>query len=200
MEGFLVVIIAIAVVLLKEKAKKGAANRSNTTYINGKPVRSQGNYQPNPPQKNQTGNQTKMARRDQNRYHSNSTRQNGSNYAGTSQQPRRTSSQNDILYRAKMNVKENETDVLKDADTLQHQAARGAADAPVTTPSGKVAMEQTKPVGQQIGAEFDENCDIMKQINDLMIMGYSGNLEFDRDFIAEGVDMLNSYQGLGSNL
>ena len=107
MEGFLVVIIAIAVVLLKEKAKKGAANRSNTTYINGKPVRSQGNYQPNPPQKNQTGNQTKMARRDQNRYHSNSTRQNGSNYAGTSQQPRRTSSQNDILYRAKMNVKEN---------------------------------------------------------------------------------------------
>ena len=33
-----------------------------------------------------------------------------------------------------------------------------------------------------------------------MIMGYSGNLEFDRDFIAEGVDMLNSYQEFGNNL
>lgn len=83
---------------------------------------------------------------------------------------------------------------------MQHEAARGAADTPILTPSEKVAMQGVKPVGQQIGAGFDEDCDIMQKLNDLMIMGYSGNLEFDRDFIAEGVDMLNSYQEFGNNL
>lgn len=98
------------------------------------------------------------------------------------------------------NVQENDEDLLKEADRMQHEAARGAADTPVLTPSGKVAMQRVQPVGQQIGAGFDEDCDIMQKLNDLMIMGYSGNLEFDRDFIAEGVDMLNSYQEFGNNL
>ena len=106
----------------------------------------------------------------------------------------------DILSRAKQNVQENNEDLLKDADRMQHAAARGAADTPILTPSGKVAMQGIQPVGQQIGAGFDEDCDIMQKLNDLMIMGYSGNLEFDRDFIAEGVDMLNSYQEFGNNL
>ena len=106
----------------------------------------------------------------------------------------------DILSRAKQNVQENDEDLLKEADRMQHEAARGAADTPVLTPSGKVAMQRVQPVGQQIGAGFDEDCDIMQKLNDLMIMGYSGNLEFDRDFIAEGVDMLNSYQEFGNNL
>lgn len=106
----------------------------------------------------------------------------------------------DILSRAKQNVKENDTDFMKEADKRQHEAARGAADTPAMTPSQKVAMKPEKPVGQQIGADFDEDCDIMKKLNDLMIMGYSGDLEFGRDFIAEGVDMLNNYQQLGSNL
>ena len=106
----------------------------------------------------------------------------------------------DILSRAKQNVQENNEDLLKNADRMQHEAARGAADTPILTPSGKVAMQGIQPVGQQIGAGFDEDCDIMQKLNDLMIMGYSGNLEFDRDFIAEGVDMLNSYQEFGNNL
>ena len=106
----------------------------------------------------------------------------------------------DILSRAKQNVQENDEDLLKDADRMQHEAARGAAETPILTPSAKVAMQGVQPVGQQIGAGFDEDCDIMQKLNDLMIMGYSGNLEFDRDFIAEGVDMLNSYQEFGNNL
>lgn len=39
------------------------------------------------------------------------------------------------------------------------------------------------------GAESD----IIKKINDLMVTGYSGDMTFDRDFIAEGVDMLNRF-------
>lgn len=61
-------------------------------------------------------------------------------------------------------------------------------------------MQGVNLLVQQIGADFDDDCDIMQKLNDLMIMGYSGNLEFDRDFIAEGVDMLNSYQEFGNNL
>lgn len=128
----------------------------------------------------------------------------GSGQKAASQDVLRRAGQNaagqDILSRAKQNVKENDTDFMKEADKRQHEATRGAADTPVMTPSQKVAMKPEKPVGQQIGADFDEDCDIMKKLNDLMIMGYSGNLEFDRDFIAESVDMLNNYQELGSNL
>ena len=115
-------------------------------------------------------------------------------------QASRAKANQDILSRAKQNVQENDEDLLKEADRMQHEAARGAADTPVLTPSEKVAMQGVKPVGQQIGADFDDDCDIMQKLNDLMIMGYSGNLEFDRDFIAEGVDMLNSYQEFGNNL
>ena len=111
-----------------------------------------------------------------------------------------TKQDDDILSRAKQNVQENDQDLLKEADHLQHEAARGAADAPILTPSQQVAMQPGKPVGQQIGAKFDEDCDNRKKIQDLMIMGYSGNLEFERDFVAEGVDMLNRYQEFGSNL
>lgn len=128
----------------------------------------------------------------------------GSGQKAASQDVLRRASQKaagqDILSRAKQNVKENDTDFMKEADKRQHEATRGAADTPVMTPSQKVAMKPEKPVGQQIGADFDEDCDIMKKLNDLMIMGYSGDLEFGRDFIAEGVDMLNNYQQLGSNL
>lgn len=101
-----------------------------------------------------------------------------------------TKQDDDILSRAKQNVQENDQDLLKEADHLQHEAARGAADAPILTPSQQVAMQPEKAVGQKIGAKFDEDCDNRKKIQDLMIMGYSGNLEFERDFVAEGVDML----------
>ena len=35
---------------------------------------------------------------------------------------------------------------------------------------------------------------LMDQGNDLMIMGYQANLSFERDFVAEGVEMLNRFE------
>lgn len=102
----------------------------------------------------------------------------------------------DILSRAKQNVQENNEDLLKNADRMQHEAARGAADTPILTPSEKVAMQGVKPVGQQIGADFDDDCDIMQKLNDLMIMGYSGNLEFDRDFICRRRGYVEQLSGI----
>lgn len=223
------IIIVIAVIVSKVKAQNQGANRNNTTYINGKPVKNnrqqvygagQVNRQP------QTYGAGQMNRQPQNYSAGQSSRQ-AQPYRGAQSnrqaqayrpQPSGRPVQNpwaqanrgtaqsrpqknqDILSRAKQNVQENDEDLLKDADRMQHEAARGAAETPILTPSAKVAMQGVQPVGQQIGAGFDEDCDIMQKLNDLMIMGYSGNLEFDRDFIAEGVDMLNSYQEFGNNL
>lgn len=211
------IIIVIAVIVSKVKAQNRGANRNNTTYINGKPVKNnrqqvygagQMNRQPQNYSAGQSSRQAQPYRGAQSNRQAQPYRPQPSGRPvqnpwsqtnrGTAQS--RPQKNQDILSRAKQNVQENNEDLLKNADRMQHEAARGAADTPILTPSEKVAMQGVKPVGQQIGAGFDEDCDIMQKLNDLMIMGYSGNLEFDRDFIAEGVDMLNSYQEFGNNL
>lgn len=195
------IIIVIAVIVSKVKAQNQGANRNNTTYINGKPVKNRPiqSYGAGQRQTYQTGTTNRQAQpyrpQPSGRPVQNPWSQTN---RGTAQS--RPQKNQDILSRAKQNVQENDEDLLKEADRMQHEAARGAADTPILTPSEKVAMQGVKPVGQQIGADFDDDCDIMQKLNDLMIMGYSGNLEFDRDFIAEGVDMLNSYQEFGNNL
>lgn len=195
------IIIVIAVIVSKVKAQNQGANRNNTTYINGKPVKNRPiqSYGAGQRQTYQTGTTNRQAQpyrpQPSGRPVQNPWSQTN---RGTAQS--RPQKNQDILSRAKQNVQENNEDLLKNADRMQHEAARGAADTPILTPSEKVAMQGVKPVGQQIGADFDDDCDIMQKLNDLMIMGYSGNLEFDRDFIAEGVDMLNSYQEFGNNL
>jgi len=58
----------------------------------------------------------------------------------------------------------------------------------------KVLNKQMKHVGES-GFEFDNTpegtAERMKKVKDLMITGYGGNIEFQRDFIAEGMDMIN---------
>ena len=223
------IIIVIAVIVSKVKAQNQGANRNNTTYINGKPVKNnrqqlygagqvkrqpqtygagQMNRQPQTYSAGQSSRQAQPYSGAQSNRQAQAYRpqpsgrpvQNPWAQANRGTAQSRPQKNQDILSRAKQNVQENDEDLLKDADRMQHEAARGAAETPILTPSAKVAMQGVQPVGQQIGAGFDEDCDIMQKLNDLMIMGYSGNLEFDRDFIAEGVDMLNSYQEFGNNL
>ena len=224
MFDLIVFIIIIAVIVNKVKAT-GQKNEKRTTYVNGKPLgkeyqssrttsyRQDSSYrQDNSYSQAQKTQRQKMQAQELQALRNKVTKnleQMRANVYGAGQKAAsqdilsRTGQKaagQDILSRAKQNVKENDTDFMKEADKRRHEATRGAADTPVMTPSQKVAMKPEKPVGQQIGADFDEDCDIMKKLNDLMIMGYSGDLEFGRDFIAEGVDMLNNYQQLGSNL
>ena len=199
------IIIVIAVIVSKVKAQNQGANRNNTTYINGKPVKNNrqqlyGAGQVNRQPQNYSAGQSNRQAQPYRPQSSGRPVQNPWSQANRGTAQSRPQKNQDILSRAKQNVQENDEDLLKDADRMQHEAARGAAETPILTPSAKVAMQRVQPVGQQIGAGFDEDCDIMQKLNDLMIMGYSGNLEFDRDFIAEGVDMLNSYQEFGNNL
>ncbi|MDD7635760.1 MAG: hypothetical protein PUJ55_02335 [Clostridiales bacterium] len=89
----------------------------------------------------------------------------------------RISQQNEIMGRAIANVKENEVDELE-----RNQSA-------------VVKNETSADVHNIIGIiDVAKSSELMAQINDLMIMGYRTDLSFERDFVAEGVDMLNSYE------
>lgn len=55
--------------------------------------------------------------------------------------------------------------------------------------------DQTEPLEPGLGiADSNQESPVLKQVNDLIVMGYSGDLSFERDFVAEGVEMLNSYE------
>ena len=83
--------------------------------------------------------------------------------------PQPKQAENDILKRAAENVSEN------DADELEQQMMAGA-------------HELVNAI------DIDSTSELMHEVEDLMIMGYQANLPFERDFIAEGVAMLNGYE------
>ena len=83
--------------------------------------------------------------------------------------PQPKQAENDILKRAAENVNEN------DADELEQQMMAGA-------------HELVNAI------DIDSTSELMHEVEDLMIMGYQANLPFERDFIAEGVAMLNGYE------
>lgn len=83
--------------------------------------------------------------------------------------PQPKQAENDILKRAAENVNEN------DVDELEQQMMAGA-------------HELVNAI------DIDSTSELMHEVEDLMIMGYQANLPFERDFIAEGVAMLNGYE------
>ncbi len=84
-------------------------------------------------------------------------------------QPQPAPEEKYILKRATANVSENDT------DELEQQMMEGAHDL--------------------VNAiDIDSTSELMHEVEDLMIMGYQANLRFERDFVAEGVAMLNSYE------
>ena len=83
--------------------------------------------------------------------------------------PQLNQAENDILKRAAENVNEN------DVDELEQQMMAGA-------------HELVNAI------DIDSASELMHEVEDRMIMGYQANLPFERDFIAEGVAMLNGYE------
>lgn len=83
--------------------------------------------------------------------------------------PQPNQAENDILKRATENVSEN------DGDELEQQMMAGA-------------HELVNAI------DIDSASELMHEVENLMIMGYQANLPFERDFIAEGVTMLNGYE------
>ncbi|MCR5271936.1 MAG: hypothetical protein K6E13_03020 [Lachnospiraceae bacterium] len=85
-------------------------------------------------------------------------------------------------------------DLIAQGDILK--AANNEVKKQHTEDHNKVLVNQMKDVHEDSFA-FDDSPESaeerMKKVRDLMITGYGGNLEFQRDFIAEGMDLLNKY-------
>lgn len=105
--------------------------------------------------------------------------------------------ENTILQRARANASEQ-----FDEDTLE---ARGEAELS-RVPQGSEIMRDKAfenhihsghgenheaELRNQPGVDDFDTYHLLDDVNDLIVKGYSGNLEFERDFLAEGIDLLN---------
>lgn len=93
--------------------------------------------------------------------------------------------QADILGRAKENV------LLNEADTVEQQIHAEVCRDYREDSHKDVNVDAHKASSEH--CDTGETSDLIKRVNDLIVTGYSGEMYFDRDFIAEGIDMLNQY-------
>lgn len=113
----------------------------------------------------------------------------------------KTRTENSILQKAKENASRQ-----FDTDTLEK---RGAAELNRVPLGDEIVKDQAKArhihsehetdhsaeLRNQHGVDDFDTYHLMDEVNDLIVKGYSGNLEFERDFVAEATDMLNRMYG-----
>lgn len=119
----------------------------------------------------------------------------------TSAQKSRSAQENSILQKAKANVSGTFED-----DALQ---ARGSADLNRVPLGNEIMKDKAEAhhihsehetdhgaeLKNQTGVDDFDTYHLIDEVNDLIVKGYSGNLEFERDFLAEATDMLNRMYG-----
>lgn len=107
------------------------------------------------------------------------------------QQPRPQQSNPDIVQRAvKNNARFADDTTQKELETMH-----GHSEA-----QQKMAQEHSRNC-QTLHAKAAEGAKVIEaetqsmfgSVEDLIAMGYSGNLEFERDFLGEGLDMINNF-------
>jgi DNA primase len=97
-------------------------------------------------------------------------------------------------------------------DIVQRAVKNNARFADDTTQKELEAMHGHSEAQQKLAQEHSRNCQTLHtkaadgakiieaetqsmfgSVEDLIAMGYSGNLEFERDFLGEGLDMINNF-------
>ena len=97
-------------------------------------------------------------------------------------------------------------------DIVQRTVKNNARFADDTTQKELEAMHGHSEAQQRLAQEHSRNCQTLHNkaadgakiieaetqrmfgsVEDLIAMGYSGNLEFERDFLGEGLDMINNF-------
>lgn len=97
-------------------------------------------------------------------------------------------------------------------DIVQRAVKNNARFAEDTTQKELEAMHGHSEAQQRMAQEHSRNCQTLHtkaadgakiieaetqsmfgSVEDLIAMGYSGNLEFERDFLGEGLDMINNF-------
>ena len=92
-----------------------------------------------------------------------------------------------VFTRAKRNVSE---DFSKDVPQNMDTKVTKTVTVPVADSSGNPAMNSVL-ADSTTSDETSE--DLMRTLDDLMVKGYEPHLTFERDFVAEGMELLNRY-------
>jgi len=102
----------------------------------------------------------------------------------------RVAAQPDIVQRAKENSARYQRDETLEALEREHRHPERSAPAVADYVEEERARHlklHTEPVPQV------EDVSLLGCIEDLMVKGYEGNLSFERDFVGEAMDLLNSF-------
>lgn len=218
MEGLIIwlIILAVAIYNSKRKAKQKSAQQRPQNYQQQSYQRPQGyrqqGYRQQPVQQAQgyqtrtNGNpnmaqmQAEMARKQQelkNRLQQ--------KYAGMTAGTNARPVQQNVSYRAPQQVAQNSVPQQKPVQQVAQNSVpqqKPVQQAPQNSVPQQKPMQQKNDIMSRAVANVKENevdelaksSELMNQVNDLMIMGYQADLSFARDFVAEGIDMLNSYE------
>lgn len=207
MELFLVFVIVIAVAVnisrANQKAKGSQPNRprpqqpvnnrqtwggqAQQPQMNRQQMWNLGQAQPRNGQGTLHGNssqsRTQQVNRQQTTWSSKVTSQNS-----RQQMQNRQTQKPDIVQRAVANNARFEEDTTREDIEAMH----GHSEA-----EHKVAMEHSRNC-RTLGKDNNNSIEAESQsmfgsVEDLIAMGYSGNLEFERDFLGEGLDMINNF-------
>ena len=92
----------------------------------------------------------------------------------------------DILQRAKASVAED-----FDKDNLKNFVDAAAA---MVQDAKKRQQEMERRIAEKLASAEAEQSDIMKTVEDLMVKGPDTSIAFERDFVSEGLDLLNRIQ------
>ena len=92
-----------------------------------------------------------------------------------------------VFTRAKRNVSE---DFSKDVPQNMDTKVTKTVTVPVADSSGNPTMNSVL-ADSTTSDETSE--DLMRTLDDLMVKGYEPHLTFERDFVAEGMELLNRY-------
>ena len=93
-----------------------------------------------------------------------------------------------------MTEKKAETKHLNNVNPIQERLVKEKADdilVRANRNTDKYAEDDLHEPDCELHADSES---ILGEIQDLMICGYSGNMEFERDFLGEATELLNSYQ------
>ena len=212
--GFLWLIIIVIIVMRfvnaakENEGRSGQAGRRGTPVQQGKwtnapaaprPARPAGQQMVRPaaaqPVRPAAANGGAAARPDNRRYAQPARPVSSSSYPAKKQD----NAENSILQRARANASERfDEDALRARGTPQpgsvpdgNEIVRDRAyDNHIHSVHGE---DHGTELRNQPGVDDFDTYHLADEVNDLIVKGYSGNLEFERDFLAEGIDMLNRF-------
>lgn len=174
---FLVLIIVIIAIVAKVKKKDAKKRPVTTSQVNRNTQAMRGRQQTvsrqNVFEQQSIDKQKALKHRLEQKYGESSGRQ---NTQALQQKKKTVPHQQSILERAISHAEEESQDKLKQKDAVYH----------------KTTGSSPEPFVPEVNNT--EKSALMDKVYDLMITGYNGNLAFERDFLAEGVDMLNRMQ------